>query len=1162
MAKHRFQGQRRRVSGGISRRTMLKRMGYALGAAAVAPSLLNEAWARGRHRPGSAEGPQAIWNYIAPDGYQFAGYPLFYKGSAILNATVKEGDTNTAQLYAIDAQTTAVRWAQQFPAYLQAAAVVSGDIIYVGDVGSHLYALDADTGRVLWAGNYALTTAPPLATSGLATSGLATSGAVIFTSLDGHIYALDARGNQLWSYFTGAAIAPGDASAPVRAGGFVFVRASTSVYALDVVTGAVKWTYNDPQTITGFSGPGISVGNGFIYYVSASGGGSRVVGIDIDSGQNAWASGPIGQNPSSPTYYNGAVYIADESSHFYAWDPTTSQQLLWETSTSEHTQPAAQLFLDGGVAYFSTDTPNSTGFNHLFAIDLVSRGQDIVAFQPATTGAVLFGVETGVCYYWAIGALSLAVGAVNLSGLIHQFFAESELMADSYTSTASGVQGSAPTYRTALRLVDPNKNPRANKSVKVWASGPVTITSAGKTYDLDAASSGKSAWLLTDGLGELSIVSSASAAGGLTTPALYLWANFMGLDEAIVVYPDQDSITKLSNVQPSDLQNAKAYDGSSLLPSSFADFDHLASIIRFAIGGTKTSLAGTQPSRYIAYPASTTNLLYQSTAGPADRGYVPSNSGWSASFGNGSVTFQPGAALGAPPGSWSSFVDFVDNVVNGIRHVFQVTWTSVTQTVATIIDDLNQGYQFVVHSVEEAAQVVVAVLKTVAVDIEKVLEWLSSLFDWTAILAVKDQLKSTATQGIANLEKWARAQAPGSVDKFFSGLASDVGTGITNVRLLFGTSSLASQQQKGNDPQALYGMGGAKSYAMSRWIIEKYTTNVPQATVGGAGPIPQPGTDPILSVIGPLITQLGSTIANSSAFRSIPGDLKDLSNQFSLLASDPSQFVTHSFNDILDLLADIVTGLIQFTGAIVDTLVQALLQLLDAVLSLVTATIDIPVISDLYKTITNGSSLSVLDLCCLIVAIPTSIVQRALADKGAKAAAPRAVSVVRLAYLFCAATYAVLDPVSDFTDSLAVSTKWGYLAFNVLLQGLSFPPDLGTNSDVTYVFYAALGFPIIMAAIDIKKTLSGDDGWKLIAPTVYVFYGIVMLGMTFVLGTTNPAFQGKDYLLFIQNFFTFLPYPFKPLSLADKNGRTALAVIDAVCDVSALGLATAQVAVS
>src|SRR5207247_4640868 len=133
MAKRRCQGQRRRVSRGISRRTMLKRMGYALGAAAVAPSLLNEAWARGRHRPGSAEGPQAIWNYTAPDGYQFAGYPLFYKGSVILNAVT--GAANAPLLYAIDAQTQAVRWSQQFSAYLQQAAVVSGDVIYVSDVG-------------------------------------------------------------------------------------------------------------------------------------------------------------------------------------------------------------------------------------------------------------------------------------------------------------------------------------------------------------------------------------------------------------------------------------------------------------------------------------------------------------------------------------------------------------------------------------------------------------------------------------------------------------------------------------------------------------------------------------------------------------------------------------------------------------------------------------------------------------------------------------------------------------------------------------------------------------------------------------------------------------------------------------------------------------------
>jgi hypothetical protein len=81
--------------------------------------------------------------------------------------------------------------------------------------------------------------------------------------------------------------------------------------------------------------------------------------------------------------------------------------------------------------------------------------------------------------------------AIDLANLVHQFFAESELMVEDY-NTSTG-KPSTTSYRTHIQLFDPNKNPRLLKSVKVWASDTMTITSGGKTYVIDT---NKSAWLI------------------------------------------------------------------------------------------------------------------------------------------------------------------------------------------------------------------------------------------------------------------------------------------------------------------------------------------------------------------------------------------------------------------------------------------------------------------------------------------------------------------------------------------------------------------------------------------------------------------------------------------------------------------------------------------
>ncbi len=85
--------------------------------------------------------------------------------------------------------------------------------------------------------------------------------------------------------------------------------------------------------------------------------------------------------------------------------------------------------------------------------------------------------------------------------------------------------------------------------------------------------------------------------------------------------------------------------------------------------------------------------------------------------------------------------------------------------------------------------------------------------------------------------------------------------------------------------------------------------------------------------------------------------------------------------------------------------------------------------------------------------------------------------------------------------------------------------------------------------------------WDNVTPFINTFYGLAMLGLSLSLGVTLKQFQGTDYLLMIQNIFSFIPFIFKPLGIGDEDAtpnKLALGIIDGVCDLTVLGLAVAQ----
>jgi outer membrane protein assembly factor BamB len=1177
----------------ISRRSMLKRLCGGFATAALLPTI-NSAAQKRTTLKSAAETVEPIWKYDTPAGTTVYS-TTFYNGTIVITA-------NTG-IYSLDIHTKTVRWSHSLGGDLKNPLVINDVVYVVSDGGSqkYLYAIDIPTGDILWQEGYAVE------------SDIVFTGEnIIFTTTNGLILALDLQGNQVWSYSTGRSSL--SATKAVFSNGVVMVRTDSAVYGLDLKTGTLRWRYAVISNGVYDNAQQLSIGQGNVYFILNIVGSNTtnyLYAVDVNTGQLKWRQ-TFSEPLSPPTYNSGVVYVGDWLGRFYAVNAHTGGTPLWHTAVQGAIgYEYGSIFIEDGIAYFNTNYPIGGQIPKVYAVDLPSKGAVMISYNlvddnnTAYPYTFITAVDTGVVYFAAGPGAEVFnhLYALRLGEIVHEFFAESELMVEDYKNVNGKAQGDTSSFRTHVQLFDPNKNPRAEKSVKVWASAPITIKANGKTYQIDPQNS---VWLKTDGVGELSIVSIADS---ISSPALYLWSNFMELSETIVIYPDHDTLLKLSGIQAEDFSTAKTYDGTPLLPASFpaAQISSLAAAIRNTVGGVNPSALTQQvrlsrrrrlglntvnPYTYIAYPESTTNMIYQSVAASADRAYKSGETvSWTTTIdSSGNISFQPSVSLSLQvylrrriKATFGSIIDdaekFARNVVHGARKAAKVAWNWAKDSITTIIDDAGNVYHLAINSLEKAALVAAGILKTVVGDIKKAVEWLSHLFDWNAILATKDQLRgivntnlNTVKTSVDNLITNDMA----AIHSFFTSVEATVPTTLNLGKTVIGTTTLKSQQYKGNDPQSLYGMNGAKSYVKSRWLMTKFQENVGKATTGSAALAMTASSDPILGPVEDFFNFVESNLSKLQ-FQSLPADVKNTFTELAQeLTTDPSALVTKSFSSIITLISDIAVILLKFSDAVIEGFLGLLKEIFDELVNSLTQTIDMPVISDLYALITNGSTLTILDLCCLMTAVPTTIIQKTFSSPQpppSNAAALSAPPTLEFyGYVFSAAFYTVLDVIIDiYPNGTPTPAKIAHVAFDVMTELFDIPELVEDSEPIDKLFYI-LGFaPPVMDIIDIRVSSSPDEdfkeNWEKAAAITLSFYGTLMLILVILLKApeiakeTSADEKKKSILSLIQTIFGKLPYALNFIGAIGEDGdkpKVAYGVIGGVCDLTVIGLQIAQ----
>ena len=126
-------------------------------------------------------------------------FDVFLSSPAVEGGVVYfgSGDHN---VFALDAQTGALKWKFATADVVHASPAVSGGVVYIGSWDRHLYALDAQTGAMLWKFQTGDDTVI-YNQIGIASSAAVAGGTVFFGCRDGHFYAVDAKTSELrWKH--------------------------------------------------------------------------------------------------------------------------------------------------------------------------------------------------------------------------------------------------------------------------------------------------------------------------------------------------------------------------------------------------------------------------------------------------------------------------------------------------------------------------------------------------------------------------------------------------------------------------------------------------------------------------------------------------------------------------------------------------------------------------------------------------------------------------------------------------------------------------------------------------------------------------------------------------------------------------------------------------
>jgi hypothetical protein len=256
------------------------------------------------------------------------------------------------------------------------------------------------------------------------------------------------------------------------------------------------------------------------------------------------------------------------------------------------------------------------------------------------------------------------------------------------------------------------------------------------------------------------------------------------------------------------------------------------------------------------------------------------------------------------------------------------------------------------------------------------------------------------------------------------------------------------------------------------------------------------------------------------------------------LCGTPKQVGQAVRSDLITLMGGVIVDLLKAVNTVVDTVLDLVPLLLDAIMWMFKRPINNGGLASLWKSI-SGSPLSLLDVITLLTAIPVTIIMKV-------AGIPLSTGVGGSNFNFYNISSAVATVIGSLVDcacdalnawpsSNAAYIDWlfPFIAFSI--NGFILADSSATDYQISYLLLGLLSWMPPAAAAYIafmpQPITQITSAVKDSLPEFNMLYGLVMCGIAVVFCFKDTAnFQGKDYLSLVSNVVGNLGYIFKPFS--------------------------------
>jgi hypothetical protein len=318
---------------------------------------------------------------------------------------------------------------------------------------------------------------------------------------------------------------------------------------------------------------------------------------------------------------------------------------------------------------------------------------------------------------------------------------------------------------------------------------------------------------------------------------------------------------------------------------------------------------------------------------------------------------------------WSTIGDFFESILEGVVKIAVLVVDGVKATFKFVLEGVTYVFDAVVQFVQDSVDMLESILATVYDDVvdffERTFEWIGFLFDWPDILRTRDALAHVIGEMFGFLEE----AGPGLkklIDPKFATAQQEVTNYFNQLITKFGGAQTLGSFAKDNDrhePRMAYAQG---NNVVSNALTGNWQNAKPTNSMRAAVRLTTVDTNDLDRLTRDWATGTVAKPAFGNAATFFEGP------------SSADQFFAEGMAALLEKLKDLILATLSGAQAVIDKALDLLKTMVAKLRALAEASIEIPLLSELYKWIAKAEQLTALDLVALIAAIPATILYKAI----------------------------------------------------------------------------------------------------------------------------------------------------------------------------------------